>query len=96
MNFNDSARNFETCLARLYTDGEFRRKFVAAPKLTLEEYRLAKNEIHALLQIDLVGLELAAQSFQAKRDSYMQKKESRRTRSWVFRAQRWLNRQIDS
>jgi hypothetical protein len=86
----DSARNFETCMARLYTDSEFRHLFLATPSQALQQYPMGETDRSALLQIDPVGLALAANSFQAERDSKLRQKKSRKPRSWVFRARRWV------
>ena len=64
---------FETFLARLYTDAPLRARFLAGRQgLTVEE-------CVALERIDRVGLELSARSFAHKRTL---KASSRRARSW--------------
>jgi hypothetical protein len=58
---------FETFLARLYTDHESRARFLEDPAAEAERAGLAEPERRALLQVDRVGLELAARSFERKR-----------------------------
>ena len=60
---------FEAFLAALYVDPELRRRFVADARATAAAAGLEPNEIDALAQIDLTGLELAARSYAAKRGS---------------------------
>ena len=63
---------FEAFLARLYTDAELRRRFLADPRAVAGGgagggHGLSAEEIQALVDIDRVGLELAAASFARKR-----------------------------
>ena len=58
---------FEAFLARLYTDAGLRRRFLADPRGVAEAAGLSGVEAHALVDIDRVGLELAAASFARKR-----------------------------
>jgi hypothetical protein len=58
---------FETFLARLYTDAPLRARFLANPRAEAERHRLSSAECDALERIDRIGLELAAQSFAHKR-----------------------------
>ena len=70
---------FETFLARLYTDAPLRTRFLAAPREEGERQGLTVEECAALERIDRVGLELSARSFAHKRTL---KASSRRARSW--------------
>lgn len=70
---------FETFLARLYTDARLRARFFAAPRAEAERHGLTAAECAALDQIDRTGLELSARSFAHKRAL---KANRRRARSW--------------
>ena len=70
---------FETFLARLYTDAPLRARFLAGPREEAERQGLSVEECAALERIDRVGLELSARSFAHKRTL---KASSRRARSW--------------
>jgi uncharacterized protein (UPF0276 family) len=73
---------FETFLARLYTDAQLRRRFLADPRGEAERHHLTDEERTALERIDRVGLEMSAQSFAHKRAI----KDSRRSwRRWKWR-----------
>jgi uncharacterized protein (UPF0276 family) len=61
------ARPFEAYLARLYVDAQARARFLADPGGEAERAGLDPAACAALTQLDRVGLELAAQSFQRKR-----------------------------
>jgi hypothetical protein len=54
---------FETFLARLYTDAALRSRFLTAPRAEAERCGLTDEECAALERIDRAGLELAARSF---------------------------------
>jgi hypothetical protein len=58
---------FEGFLARLYVDAEARRRFLADPRGEATRAGLAGDEVDALVDIDRVGLELAAASLARKR-----------------------------
>lgn len=58
---------FESFLARLYVDRSARDRFLADPRGVAAAAGLADNEIAAAVDIDRVGLELAAKSFAHKR-----------------------------
>jgi hypothetical protein len=70
---------FETFLARLYTDATLRARFLAAPRTEAERYGLSAEECLALEQIDRTGLEMAARSFAHKRTL---KASARGAQSW--------------
>jgi hypothetical protein len=58
---------FETFLARLYTDAPLRKRFLAEPRAEAERHGLTAEECAALERIDRPGLEFAARSFAHKR-----------------------------
>ena len=58
---------FETFLARLYTDAPLRARFLANPRGEAERHQLTAEECEALDRIDRSGLELSARSFAHKR-----------------------------
>ena len=60
-------REFETFLARLYTDAPLRARFLADPRAEAERHQLTVEECDALERIDRVGLQMAARSFAHKR-----------------------------
>ena len=62
-----SAPAFEAFLARLYVDGETRSRFLEDPASEAERAGLSPEERQSLTRLDWVGLELAAQSFERKR-----------------------------
>jgi hypothetical protein len=70
---------FETFLARLYTDAPLRARFLAAPRAEAVRHGLTAEECTALEQIDRTGLEMAARSFAHKRTL---KASARGARSW--------------
>ena len=59
---------FEHFVATLYVDEALRRRFVADARATAAAAGLTADDIEALADIDLTGLELAARSFAAKRE----------------------------
>jgi hypothetical protein len=75
---------FETFLARLYTDAQLRARFLADPRAEAERQHLTDEECLALERIDRTGLELSARSFAHKRAL---KAEKSRTGSWWRRAE---------
>ena len=62
-----SAGNFEAFLARIYVDPDARARFLADPHSEAQKAGLTEVEREALVNIDRVGLEFAAQSFARKR-----------------------------
>jgi hypothetical protein len=62
-----SAGNFEAFLARIYVDPDARARFLADPHDEAQKGGLTEEECEALVNIDRVGLEFAAQSFARKR-----------------------------
>jgi len=80
---------FETFLARLYTDASLRARFLANPRAEAERHRLTMEECAALERIDRTGLELSARSFAHKRAI---KSGARQQRSWWARVARAVRR----
>jgi len=70
---------FETFLARLYTEASLRTRFIADPRGEGERSGLTADECEALERLDRVGLELSARSFAHKRTL---KAASQRRRPW--------------
>jgi hypothetical protein len=65
-----SAQNLEAFLAKIYVDEKARGRFLADPRGEANRAGLNEQEIQALEKIDLVGLELTAQSLQRKRHNH--------------------------
>lgn len=59
---------FEAFLTRLYVDGEARAEFLADPRAAASRAGLSEAECEALVAIDRTGLEMAATSFERKRE----------------------------
>ena len=57
----------EHFLARLYTDAKLRQAFIEQPEIIASSAGLEAATVKALLNMDWVGLELAAQSIGYKR-----------------------------
>ena len=77
-----STPEFEAVLARLYSDQEFRQRFVDAPAAALAQSGLSENQCAALAAIDRKGLLLAAKSFAHKK--------AKQLPSWKVRSLRLL------
>jgi hypothetical protein len=75
-------REFESFLARLYTDTQLRSRFLANPRAEAERQQLTRDECAALERIDRAGLELSARSFAHKRAL---KAAQRHRQSWLGR-----------
>jgi hypothetical protein len=73
-----SARSFESFLARLYTDADFRKKFLNEPDTALNGADLTDEEKSDLRAIDRTGLVMAAHSFFHKRNNRRQRSLLRR------------------
>lgn len=58
---------FEAVLVRLYSDHEFRQRFIDSPAIALAQSGLSGNQCAALAAIDRKGLILAARSFAHKK-----------------------------
>jgi hypothetical protein len=81
-----SAQKLEDFLARLYVDHQARARFLADPAREASNAGLPAADCAALENIDLIGLELAAESFARKRASASRDKP-------VFKRLRWFSRQ---
>ena len=57
----------EAFLARIYVDAQARAQFLANPTAEALKAGLSQEEVEAVKQIDLVGLELFAVSLERKR-----------------------------
>jgi hypothetical protein len=62
-----SSMSLEAFLARLYTDAKLRARFLADPAGEARRAGLDAASAERLMTIDRAGLELAAESFAAKR-----------------------------
>jgi len=62
-----SSQKFETFLARLYSDREFRERFLDSPHEVINTAGLDEQEQRAALDIDRPGLRMAARSYEFKR-----------------------------
>lgn len=80
-----SAQKLEVFLAKLYVDEQARSRFLADPRREALNAGLTEDDRAALEKIDLIGLELAAHSFAAKRASSPPRKP-------VSNLTRWLRR----
>lgn len=72
----------ELFLARLYTDTIFRKAFVESPEMVARNAGFDEATVATLLNMDWVGLELAAQSVGAKRQHSRAKAKGWR---WLWR-----------
>lgn len=78
--------NLEEYLAKLYSQGSFRREFLESPGEMLLKSNLTAKECQALLDGDMVGIRLAGNIYSAKRGKYR-----RWTHGIVYSAQEWPN-----
>ena len=62
-----SSPRLEAFLARLYTDPPALEALLAAPRAAAQASGLDAAEVEALVNVDRVGLVMAARSFAAKR-----------------------------
>jgi hypothetical protein len=60
----------EKFLATLYTDAQARARFLNAPEQEAARAGLSPEQCKALANIDRVGLEMAARSFERKREKH--------------------------
>jgi len=65
-----NAAAMEAFLARLYTDGALRGRFLAAPADVARGAGLDEDAVRALALIDRQGLQLAADSYALKRTAH--------------------------
>lgn len=63
-----SSQSFETFLARLYSDRDYRETFLATPDQLVQAAGLDEREQRAALNIDKAGLRMAARSYEFKRN----------------------------
>ncbi len=75
-----AAQACEDLLARLFTDAEFRSRFIEDPQAVGRELGLDDETVVTLAHCDWVGLELAARSYAHKRETYA----GRKRRWWSF------------
>lgn len=85
-----SASVIEQLLARLYTDEDFRRVFLAAPLEMALAAGLDSAEAQALAAIDRDGLAMAAHSYAHKRAAHSRKSSG--IRAGLLRRLRRLRR----
>ena len=64
-----SSPRFEAFLARLYSDAAFLNRFLDSPAEAMTDAALDEREQLAAINIDRVGLRMAARSYGAKRAS---------------------------
>jgi hypothetical protein len=64
-----SAQKLEEFLARLYVDDQARARFLTDPAREASNAGLTAADCTALENIDVIGLELAAESFARKRSA---------------------------
>lgn len=62
-----SSAALETYLARLYTDDALRAAFLLEPRTQALLHGLPQQEAEAMAAMDLIGLQMAAASYRAKR-----------------------------
>ena len=62
-----STPRFEAFLARLYVDERARADFLAHPRTEAIKAGLTAAEVEAVVQIDLIGLDLLSKSLERKR-----------------------------
>ena len=72
------AQACEDLLARLFTDAELRARFRRDPQAVAREMNLDATTLASLTHTDWVGLELAARSYEHKREERV----GRRRRWW--------------
>jgi len=80
-----SGQALEAFLARLYTDANARRNFLADPRGSAVRAGLEPSEVDGLAAIDRDGLELAARSFEKKRTAREPRRSSWRRRLLALR-----------
>lgn len=83
-----SAAGVESFLARLYSDAALRERFLrdteTAVKTAMADFSLTEIERAALLQMDRVGLQMAAVSYANKRASHSGKRRFFGSRLFAF------------
>ena len=71
-----SSFELEAYLARLYTYSTARESFLANPEKASRDVGLSDNDVESLLNIDHIGLQMAADSYAHKRAKHRQPKKS--------------------
>lgn len=89
-----SAREFEVFLARIYVDSSARAAFKANPRCEALRAGLSEEECAALANLDWSALELATRSYTKKRQSRLERKESRSIRKRCFTFLRDLPKRV--
>ena len=79
-----SARGVEAFLARLYSDAALRERFLQDDKTAMANPPLTESERAALLEMDRVGLQMAAASYASKRVHHSGKRTFFVSRFWAF------------
>jgi hypothetical protein len=79
-----SAPPIEAFLASLYSDTALRESFLHDAKTAMANLPLTEIERAALLEIDRVGLQMAAASYAKKRAHHSGKREFFGSRFWTF------------
>jgi hypothetical protein len=74
---------FEAFLAKLYVDDQTRSRFLVDPRREALSSGLAEDDCAALENIDLVGLELAANSLARKRASHRLRRPASKLSHWL-------------
>ena len=82
-----SSPQFETFLARLYSDRKFLEHFMRTPESVTREAGLDHREQQAALAIDRAGLLMAARRYELKRQAH-------RGTGWLSRRVSWLRRSL--
>ena len=77
-----SAARLEAFLAQLYVDEQARQRFLSNPHDEAANAGLSEQDCTALANIDLVGLEFAADSFARKRAALTTKINFFKTTHW--------------
>lgn len=85
-----SSAALETYLARLYTDDALRAAFLLEPRAQALLHGLSQQEAEAMAAMDLIGLQMAAASYRAKRSGRTE--HGRRATS----TQRWWRRLLQA
>lgn len=81
-----SAQRLEAFLAQLYVDAAARQRFLTDPHAAAANAGLSEADCTALERIDLIGLELAADSFAKKRAGQTKLRSSSRLSRWFRRS----------
>lgn len=80
-----SMPQLETFMARLYTDRPFLEEFLREPGIVARQAGLSAQETEALGNIDRVGLRMAVESFEKKREGHRERKRPKKLRGLISR-----------